>query len=199
MQLPNDADPHALADDVGLHAREEGGVLAGLQVEAPALGALLMLMGGLAAQGIHQLVQGAVQQGELTPHVAVHSHQPPHVLAAYLFGRLLHHHVPHLEEADGRRQLLVVGQGLQDPRDQRGPHDLEADGLGIGHRDRWRGGAVLIRRVHRAAQHLSLGLAPQKGVVLLLGQKRPIHALGEASHCQLGPHQVGEIVHWLAS
>ena len=57
MQLPNDADPHALADDVGLHAREEGGVLTETGADREQKQLLWEYLAWVAVNGVAQFPQ----------------------------------------------------------------------------------------------------------------------------------------------
>mmetsp|Transcript_69175 Transcript_69175/g.109190 ORF Transcript_69175/g.109190 Transcript_69175/m.109190 type:complete len:339 (+) Transcript_69175:295-1311(+) len=138
-----------------------------------------------------------MQQGELAPHVAMHCHQASYVLATNFFGGFLNHHITHLEESDGRRKLLVIGQGFQNARDESCSHNLEANCLWVGHRDGRRGRTVFMRLLHRQLCSLGIWLPAHPGVVLLLRQQGPVHTLREPCHGQFCTHHVRQIVHRL--
>mmetsp|Transcript_66715 Transcript_66715/g.146265 ORF Transcript_66715/g.146265 Transcript_66715/m.146265 type:complete len:338 (+) Transcript_66715:295-1308(+) len=138
-----------------------------------------------------------MQQRELAPHVAMHCHQASHVLATNFFGGLLNHHVAHLEKSDGRRKLLVIGQGFQNARDESRSHDLEANCLWVGHGDGRRGRTVFMRLLYRQLCSLGIWFPAHPGVILLLRQQGPVHTLRETRHSQFCAHHVRQIIHRL--
>merc|ERR1711957_569178 len=100
---------------------------------------------GLKVERVHDLIQGAVQRGEVALAGCIEGRDTTHVLAANFSRGLLDDYITHLEYSERQLLALVARERLQDAWQQRCSHNLEEIlGLGVFHGHRRRGRKILV-------------------------------------------------------
>mmetsp|Transcript_345 Transcript_345/g.961 ORF Transcript_345/g.961 Transcript_345/m.961 type:complete len:392 (+) Transcript_345:227-1402(+) len=129
----------------------------------------------------HRAVQKPVDLLEARGGTGVDGNEPA-LVASSNVGRVIQEDdVRHLKQLDGDGRTLVVVECLEHAWQERGSHNLELDGLGVGEHN---GGLAVVR-------------AAQLGERLVVAAQGKSHSFAVTCHSDLLPQLVRETIDWL--